>query len=166
VATLDPLADARTLAEAEFLRARAAGRALARRSVFHAVAVLVGLVGLVMLVVAAFLALSDAYGSVTGALLTGGVLLGAALLLALAARPLSRSPELRHAERASSQARADLRGDADAVQTLLRLLSGDASTWTAEHKLQVLLAAFGAGLGFGLRSRARRRDDDRDPGPG
>jgi hypothetical protein len=159
VATLDPLADARTLAEAELLRARAATRALARRGLYQGVAVLVGLVGLVMLVVAGFLALSDAYGAVNGALLTGGILLAAAVLLALAARPLSRSRSLDHAERAASQARADLRGDADALQTLLRLLSGDASTWTAEHRLSVLVAAFGAGLGFGLRSRARRRGE-------
>ena len=156
MATLDPLRDARILAEAELLRARAGARSVVKQGLFQVVAVLLGLGGLLMLAVAGFLALSEAYGSLYAALLVGGVQFLLALLLVLLARPLSRSPELDAAERASKQARADLRSDTEALQSVVRVLSGDLSEWTAGKRLSILVAAFGAGLGLGMRTRARR----------
>ncbi len=158
MATLDPIADVRNLAEAELLRARATARAVARQSVFHVFAMLVGLIGLVMLVVAGFLALSEAYGPVNGALITGGLMLAVAFLVILVARPLSRGPDLEAAREASKQARADVASDAEALQAVLRILSGDASQWSAENRMQVLMAAFGAGLGLGMKSGRRKRE--------
>lgn len=157
MATLDPIADARNLAEAELLRVRASARSVVKQSLFQVVAVLLGLGGLLMLVVAGFLALSEAYGSLNAALLIGGAQFFLALVLVLVARPLSRSSDLEAAEQAARQARADLASDAEALQSVLRLLSGDASGWTAEKKTSLLVAAFGAGLGLGLRT-TRRRD--------
>lgn len=155
MATLDPIRDARILAEAELLRARASARSLVKQSLFQVVAVLLGLGGLLLLVVAGFLALADAYGSLFAALLMGGALFLLALVLVLVARPLSRSPELEAAERASRQARADLRSDGEALQSVLRVLSGDLSEWSGDKRLSILVAAFGAGLGLGLRSGRR-----------
>jgi arginine exporter protein ArgO len=158
LATLDPIADARNLAEAELLRARASARSLVKQSLFQVVAVLLGLGGLLMLVVAGFLALAEAYGTLNAALLMGGAQFFLALALLLLARPLSRSADLKAAEHAARQARADLAGDAQALQSVLRILSGDASAWTAERRTSVLVAAFGAGIGLGLHTRRRRRD--------
>ena len=135
MATIDPIGDARNLAEAELLRVRASARSLVKQSLFQVVAVLLAVGGLLMLLVAGFLA----------------------LLLVLLARPLSRSSDLEAAERAARQARADLASDAEVLQTVVRLLSGDAREWTPERRMSVLVAAFGAGLGFGMRS-GRRRD--------
>jgi hypothetical protein len=159
LATIDPIRDARILAEAELLRARAGARSWVKQSLFQVVAVLLGLGGLLMLVVAAFLALSEAFGTLNAALLVGGVQFLLALVLVLAARPLARSPELDAAQRASKQAREDLRSDTEALQAVVKVLSGDLSDWTSEKRLSILIAAFGAGLGLGIRTTPRR---DRD----
>lgn len=159
MATVDPIRDARILAEAELLRARAGARSLVKQSLFQVVAVLLGLGGLLMLVVAAFLALADAFGTLNAALLVGGVQFFLALLLVLLARPLSRSADLEAAERASKQARADLRSDTEALQSVVRVLSGDLSEWGSEKRISILVAAFGAGIGLGIRTtRPRERD--------
>jgi len=159
LATIDPVRDARILAEAELLRARAGARSLVKQSLFQVVAVLLGLGGLLMLAVAGFLALSEAFGALYAALLVGGVLFFLALLLVLLARPLSRSADLAAAERASKQARQDLRSDTEALQTVVRVLSGDLSEWTSEKRISILVAAFGAGIGLGIRT-TRSRDSD------
>ena len=159
MATIDPVRDARILAEAELLRARAGARSLVKQSLFQVVAVLLGLGGLLMLAVAGFLALSEAFGALYAALLVGGVLFFLALLLVLLARPLSRSADLAAAERASKQARQDLRSDTEALQTVVRVLSGDLSEWTSEKRISILVAAFGAGIGLGIRT-TRSRDSD------
>ena len=161
MATIDPIRDARILAEAELLRARAGARSLVKQSLFQVVAVLLGLGGLLMLVVAGFLALSEAFGTLNAALLVGGTQFLLALVLVLIARPLSRSPELDAAERASKQAREDLRSDTEALQSVVKVLSGDLSEWTSEKRMSILLAAFGAGLGLGVRTTPRRDRDDR-----
>ena len=160
MATIDPIRDARILAEAELLRARAGARSLVKQSLFQVVAVLLGLGGLLMLAVAGFLALSGAFGSLYAALLVGGVLFLLALILIFVARPLSRSPELAAAERASKQARQDLHSDTEALQSVVRVLSGDLSEWTREKRLSILIAAFGAGLGLGIRTTPRKDRDD------
>jgi len=159
LATIDPIRDARILAEAELLRARAGARSLVKQSLFQVVAVLLGLGGLLMLAVAAFLALSEAFGALYAALLVGGVLFSLALLLVLLARPLSRSADLAAAERASQQARHDLRSDTEALQTVVRVLSGDLSEWTSEKRISILVAAFGAGIGLGIRTTRPRHSD-------
>lgn len=158
MATLDPIADARNLAEAELLRVRASARSVVKQSFFQVVAVLLGLGGLLMLLVAGFLALSEAYGSLNAALAMGGAQFFLALVLVLLARPLSRSADLAAAERAARQARSDLAGDAAALQSMVRLLSGDASEWTREKRVSLLVAAFGVGIGLGLRTGTRRRE--------
>jgi len=159
LAAIDPIRDARILAEAELLRARAGARSLVKQSLFQVVAVLLGLGGLLMLVVAGFLALSGAFGTLNAALLMGGVQFVLALVLIFVARPLSRSSELDAAERASKQAREDLRSDTEALQAVLKVLSGDLSGWSSDQRLSILVAAFGAGLGLGLRTTPRK---DRD----
>jgi len=159
LAAIDPIRDARILAEAELLRARAGARSLVKQSLFQVVAVLLGLGGLLMLVVAGFLALSGAFGTLNAALLMGGVQFVLALVLIFVARPLSRSSELDAAERASKQAREDLRSDTEALQAVLKGLSGDLSGWSSDQRLSILVAAFGAGLGLGLRTTPRK---DRD----
>lgn len=158
MATLDPIADARNLAEAELLRVRASARSLVKQSLFQVVAVLLGLGGLLMLIVAGFLALAEAFGTLNAALMMGGAQFFLALVVVLLARPLSRSSDLDAAERASRQARADLAGDAEALQSVFRILSGDASEWTAERRVSILVAAFGAGIGLGMRTGRSRRD--------
>lgn len=158
MATIDPIRDARILAEAELLRARAGARSLVKQSLFQVVAVLLGVGGLLMLIVAGFLALSEAFGALYAALLVGGVQFLLALILVFVARPLSRSPELDAAERASKQAREDLRSDTEALQSVVRVLSGDLSEWTSEKRVSILIAAFGAGLGLGVRTTPRPRD--------
>jgi len=161
MATLDPIRDARILAEAELLRARVSARSLVKQSLFQVVAVLLGLGGLLMLAVAGFLALAESYGELRAALLLGGALFFLALVLVLIARPLSRSAELEAAERASRQARADLKSNGEALGSVLRILSGDLSEWSADKRVSILVAAFGAGIGLGLRA-GRRPPRDRD----
>jgi len=159
LAAIDPIRDARILAEAELLRARAGARSLVKQSLFQVVAVLLGLGGLLMLVVAGFLALSGAFGTLNAALLMGSALFLLALVLVIVARPLSRSPELDAAERASKQAREDLRSDTAALQAVLKVLSGDRSEWGSDQRLSILVAAFGTGLGLGLRTTPRKGRD-------
>jgi len=113
-----------------------------------------------MLVVAAFLALSETYGSLYAAMIIGGVQFVLALLLVLVARPLARSPELEAAQRASKHARADLKSDTEALQSLLKVLSGDLSEWSSDKRMSILVAAFGAGIGLGVRTGRRRPPRD------
>ncbi|MBW2445610.1 MAG: phage holin family protein [Deltaproteobacteria bacterium] len=162
MASIDPIRDARILAEAELLRARAGARSLVKQSLFQVVAVLLGVGGLLMLIVAGFLALSDAFGSLYAALLVGGVQFLLAVILIFVARPLSRSPELGAAERAAKQAREDLRSDTEALQSVVRVLSGDLSEWTSEKRLSILVAAFGAGIGLGIRTTPRKPRDGKE----
>lgn len=157
MATIDPITDARNLAEAELLRVRASTRSIVKQGMFQVVAVLLAVGGLLMLLVAGFLALSEAYGALNAALMMGGVQFFLALVLILLARPLSRSSDLEAAEEAARRARADLASDTEAIQSVFRLLSGDASAWTADKRISILVAAFGAGLGLGMRG-PRSRD--------
>ncbi len=158
MASIDPINDARNLAEAELLRVRASARSVVKQSLFQVVAVLLAVGGLLMLLVAGFLALSEAYGSLNAALMIGGAQFFLALVLVLLARPLSRSSDLEAAEQAARRARADLASDAEALGSILRLLSGDASEWTSEKRMSLLVAAFGVGIGLGMRGRPRRRE--------
>lgn len=164
MATVDPIRDARILAEAELLRARAGARSLVKQSLFQVVAVLLGLGGLLMLIVAGFLALAESFGSLYAALILGGALFVLALALVALARPLSRTPELAAAERASRQAREDLRSDTESLQAVVRILSGDLSEWSGERRLSILVAAFGAGIGLGLRTRRPRERSGSEDG--
>jgi len=71
---LNPTPNVRRLAEAERLRAELQSRQFVTRLVSYTLALLIGIVALIMLSLAGFFALSEAYGAPLAALIVGGAL--------------------------------------------------------------------------------------------
>ena len=115
----DTAAKLRRLAEVELMRAEIEARKAARRVLWSAVAVLIGLLALVMLSLALFLALADAYGNLNAALIVGGaltVLAVAALVYAMQAPSRTAKLESEILARSIEDARENLREDFEELE--------------------------------------------------
>ncbi|MGF1610968.1 MAG: hypothetical protein ACFCUQ_16310 [Kiloniellales bacterium] len=145
-------AKARLLLRAELLRGRIAARSLAVRAAIYAAAAFVALLGVVLLVMAAYLALAAELGPVIAALLTGAGLCGLALLLALAAAPLSRGRSAAAADQLERAIRAELQQDLQAVETRIRQIE---QGFTGLGFGPLALLAFGLGLAAAVSPRLR-----------
>jgi|ThiBioDrversion2_1041553.scaffolds.fasta_scaffold71964_1 hypothetical protein len=123
---LDPTPNIRRLAEAELYRAELEARRAVGRLAWVGAAMLIAAIALVMLVMAAFLALSQLYGPTLAALITGaGLLVLAMAALLLARRPPSRADrlEMEIANRTITEARHEIRRDFEQFERRLDQLS-------------------------------------------
>jgi divalent metal cation (Fe/Co/Zn/Cd) transporter len=144
--------DLRRVIDAETQRAQAASRGMTFQAVGWFVVAGLGLMGLAMLLLAAFLALSEVYGHTVAALIVGGVILLLAVVVALfVGRFRSRGAE-REAREAAKAARDDLLGDFSQIAALLEGFgAGRSGGGGADLKKLMLYAAIG--LGFGAMSK-------------
>lgn len=154
----DPTPGMRRLAEAELLRAELEARHLARRAAWIGVGALLAALAIIMLVVAAFLALSEIYGPTWGAAIVGGglVILAFAAILIGGHRSQGRAArlEVELANRAVDDARRELRRDFDLLERrldelsmgVLSLIKGSASNLPFVTLILGALAALSPGL--------------------
>ncbi len=124
---LDPTPNMRRLAEAELLRAELEARRLARRAAWIGVGALMAAIAIVMLVLAVYFALAEAYGATRSAAIVGGsltLLAGLAILVGGGnQRGRAARLELELANRTVEEARREVRRDFDLFEKRLDELS-------------------------------------------
>ena len=124
---LDPTPNMRRLAEAELLRAELEARRFARRATWIGLGALLVALAVIMLVVAAFLALAEIYGSTWSAAIVGGalVLLAALAIFLGTQKSQGRAArlEMELANRSVEEARREIRRDFDLIEKRLDELS-------------------------------------------
>lgn len=159
---LNPFQDIKRVFDAEVNKARVASRRATTQAMGWFVVIGLGLMGVAMLLLAAFLALSDAYGHIVAALIIGGVILVIAVLVALfVVGPLrSRRAEM-EARAEAEMARADVASDLSQVMALMEGfgLGRGRSGSTGTGRLLIVAAV---GLGLGLISRKLNRKPKSD----
>lgn len=150
---LQPFDHVKRVIDAEINKARVASRRATGRAIGWFVVAGLALMGLGMLALALFLALSDAYGHTVAALIVGGGLLVIAAIVALfAVGPLrSRKAEVA-AETASRQARTDLASDISQVAALIEGFGAGSGSGGSKGASKILIFA-AIGLGLGLVSK-------------
>lgn len=140
--------DLRRVVDAETQRARVASRGATYQAIGWFVVAGLGLMGVAMLLLAAFLALSEVYGHTIAALIVGGVILLLAVVAALLVGPFRSRHAEREAQEAAKTARADLAGDFNQIAALLEGLSaGRGSGGGSDPKKLLIYAAIGLGIG-------------------
>ncbi|HMM15900.1 MAG TPA: phage holin family protein [Parvibaculum sp.] len=124
---LDPTPNMRRLAEAELLRAEIEAKRFARRATWLGLGALFVTLAIIMLVLAAYSALSQIYGPAWAAAIMGGVLvvLAAIALLLGASKKEGRAArlEMELANRAVEDARREIRRDFEILEKRLDELS-------------------------------------------
>jgi hypothetical protein len=140
------------LLRAEMLRGRIAARSLAVRAGLYAAAALVALLGVVMLVIAAYLAALVHLEPVYAALLVGIGLCVLAALLILVARPLGRPRNAAAADDLERMIRDELMQDLHAAEARVRQIENGVAG-LSRGPLGIL--AFGLGLAAAVSPRLR-----------
>ena len=150
---LKPFEDVKRVIDAEVNKARVTSRRATGQAIGWFVVAGLALMGLGMLFLALFLALSDVYGHTIAALIVGGGILVIAAIVALfTVGPLrSRKAEI-EAEAASKQARADLMSDVSQVAALMEGFSAGSGSGGSKAASKLLVFA-AIGLGLGLVSK-------------
>lgn len=140
----------RLLLRAEMLRGRIAARSLALRAGVYAVASFIALLGIVLLVIAACLALAAEVGPIIATLLVGLGLCLLAGVLAVVARPLSRGRSAAAADDVERVIRNELQQDLQAIETRMRQVEQGVTGLGP-----FALLAFGLGLAASVSPRLR-----------
>ena len=158
---LKPFEDVKRVIDAEINKARVASRRATGQAIGWFIVAGLALMGLGMLSLALFLALSDAYGHVTAALIVGGGLLVIAAIVALfAVGPLRSRTAERAADAASRQARSDLASDISQVAALIEGFGAGSGGGSSGASKILVFAAIG--LGLGLVSKKVRKKSKTD----
>lgn len=164
---IDPGPQIRRLAEAELYRVELGARRAVRRLFLLGIALFFALFAIIMLGIAGFFYLSDIYGAPLAALITGAVLVAlAGIVLLFAGRAPGRADrlELEMAERAVTNARADVKRDFMAAERslndmtfgLLGLVRGSGGSLSLLSLIIGIIAAMSPGLRRFLMSFLRK----------
>jgi len=159
---LSLLRNVRQLADAEIRRARLASRRATEQAIGWFIVAGLALMGCGMLFLAAFLALSDAFGHIVAALVVGGVVLVIAVIVALFIGPLRKREAEEAAEAASQKARAEISDDISQITAVLEGFGiARGSGLGAPGGVSRLLLLAGLGLGFGMLSKKIKKKSKR-----